>query len=364
MKIIEREKNMSHDTNYNFFIASDDYEILRFGGESVREESKEIEVMVRYFGDSGLTEELLKENSKKYNLEKMLDLVKKYFNREYGYYGNEIELSNNYQHSVNSYIFLDDERTQFVHMDELFESSIISFFLIMFKWTKELDNIDIYGDCFRYLLYILNDVCILGIIPDFDSNEELFKIINGDAQIMTLAYACYWTVVVFNLAHEVAHAYLASINKKFTKKKKEEFVADAIAYDIVLQIIVDQQKIPNQNRNLEDYTYLAPIMYMRFFDLFHYTDRVLYNKRIVNDTHPLPEERISHLFAIANDEKYMFETTDGNKLYDGFLDVYDEYRTQLLLKKERGKLDKIIRTDKREWRNVKDEQNRSKTVRL
>lgn len=353
---------MSYDSNYYFFLPPDDYEILRFGGETVRDESKEIEVMVRYFCDSGLSEEQLKENSKKYNLEKMLNLVKEYFNREYGYHGNEIELSNNYQHSVNSYIFLDDERTQFVHMDELFESSIISFFLIMFKWTKELDDINIYGDCFRYLLYILNDVSILGAIPDYTSNEELFRILNGDAQIMTLAYACYWTVVVFNLAHEVAHAYFASINKKFKKKKNEEFAADAIAYDIVLQIIVDQQKIPYEDRNLEEYTYLAPIMYMRFFDLFYYTDRVLYNKRIVSDTHPLPEERIRHLFAIANDEKYMFETIDGNHLYDGFLDVYDEYRTQLILKKERGKLDKIIRTDKREWRKLKDEQNGSKTI--
>ena len=31
--------------------------------------------------------------------------------------------------------------------------------------------------------------------------------------------------------------------------------------------------------------------------------------------------------------------------YSGFLDAYDEYRTQLILKKERGKLVKIIRTE-------------------
>ena len=42
-------------------------------------------------------------------------------------------------------------------------------------------------------------------------------------------------------------------------------------------------------------------------------------------------------------------------MYAGFLDAYDEYRTQLLMKKERGKLDKIIRTEKREQRGRKDE---------
>ena len=31
-----------------------------------------------------------------------------------------------------------------------------------------------------------------------------------------------------------------------------------------------------------------------------------------------------------------------NHLYGGFLDVYDEYRDQVFLKKEKGKLDKIF----------------------
>lgn len=67
------------------------------------------------------------------------------------------------------------------------------------------------------------------------------------------------------------------------------------------------------------------------------------------------KEAICHLFAIANDDKYDFDTENGNHLYAGFLDAYDEYRTQLLMKKERGKLDKIIRTEKREQRGRKDE---------
>lgn len=37
-----------------------------------------------------------------------------------------------------------------------------------------------------------------------------------------------------------------------------------IAYDIVLRIIMDADK----EHILEDYTYLAPMMYMDFFDLY------------------------------------------------------------------------------------------------
>lgn len=355
---------MSENFSAKFFLPPDDYEILRFGGESVKDEEKGMERMMKYYQESGLTEEQLRENNQKYNLNQMFQVVKDYFEREYGYHGKGMELSNSYQHSVNSYIFLDEGRAPFVHIDELFESSMMSFFLVIFNWSKKFDDPKMYGNCFLYLLYIMNDVSILGDIPDEKSNEELLKIMQGDAQIMDLASSCYWTVVIFSLAHEVAHSYFASVGRKFPDRRKEEFEADAIAYDIVLKIIIDQSRMEEYKRIIEDYTYLAPVMYMQFFDLFYYTDRVLYNKRITTDTHPLPKDRISHLFAIANDEKYDFDTVDGNYLYNGFLDVYDEYRTQLILKKERGKLDKIIRTEERERRQRRDEQNASRAIGL
>lgn len=231
----------------------------------------------------------------------------------------------------------------------------MAFFLVIFKWSKEFDNLEVYSNCFTYLLFIMNDVSILGDIPNEKSNEMLLQIIDGDTQIMNLASSCYWTVVIFSLAHEVAHSYFASIGEKFPNRKKEEFEADAVAYDIVLKIIIDCSRKGEVNRIIEDYAYLSPVMYMQYFNLFYYTDRVLYNRMIMTNTHPLPNERICHLFAIANDDKYDFDTENGNHLYAGFLDAYDEYRTQLLIKKERGKLDKIIRTEKREQRGKKDE---------
>lgn len=97
------------DSKARFFLPPDDYEILRFGGESVKDEEKGIKRIMKYYHDSGLTEEQLRENNKKYNLEQMLQIVKEYFGREYGYRGEGIVLSNRYQRSVNSYIFLEDE---------------------------------------------------------------------------------------------------------------------------------------------------------------------------------------------------------------------------------------------------------------
>ena len=117
-----------------------------------------------------------------------------------------------------------------------------------------------------------------------------------------------------------------------------------IAYHIVLKIIIEND---GDKRILEKYTYLAPMMYMDFFDLYYYTDRVLYKTRFYDPQHPLPGDRKNRLFAIVNKDEYDFDTVDGNHLYSGFLDVYDEYKDQVLLKMERGKLDKVLHIKRR-----------------
>lgn len=72
------------------------------------------------------------------------------------------------------------------------------------------------------------------------------------------------------------------------------------------------------------------------------------NKTMLSDSeHPNPVKRKGKLFAIVDRDEYDFDTIDGNHLYGGFLDVYDEYRDQVFLKKEKGKLDKIIHTERR-----------------
>lgn len=187
---------------------------------------------------------------------------KKQFAKEYGYTGNDIELSNIYQNTINSYIYNDKINPVFIHIDELFESTVMGFLLATFKWSKNFNNLDIYGDCFIYLLFLMNDVCIFGEMQEFEANQALMETIKGDIQILQLAEDCYWTIVVFSLAHEMAHAYFA-IGKKYSKErtKEEEYAADMVAYNIVLKIIMEGRE---SNAILEEYTYLAPMIYMDF----------------------------------------------------------------------------------------------------
>lgn len=49
---------------------------------------------------------------------------------------------------------------------------------------------------------------------------------------------------------------------------------------------------------------------------------------------------------------------DGNHLYSGFLDVYDEYKEQIRLKMEKGKLEKILRTERRQQMRRKDDDDK------
>lgn len=329
-----------------FMLPPDEYEIFKFGGSSLKDEERGIKTMLKYFS-SYFTEEQLKENIEKYNLRTMFDIVKRYFAKEYGFTGTEIELSNLYQNSINSYIYNDRVNPAFIHIDELFESTVMGFLLAMLKWSKDFDNLETYGECFRYVLFLMNDVCIFGEMQGMDANQVLLDTVNGDIQILQLAEDCYWTIVVFSLAHEIAHAYLAAIGRKYTEKhpEKEEYDADMIAYHIVLKIIIEEK---GENTVLEDYTYLAPTIYMDFFDLYYYTDRVLYKTVFYDWQHPTPIKRKNRLFAVVDKDDYNFNTVDGNHLYSGFLDVYDEYKDQLLLKMERRKLDKVLWTEKRE----------------
>lgn len=328
------------------FMVRSNYEIFKFGGSSLKNDEHGVKMMMQYFSEY-FTEEQLKENMQHYNLNQMFELVKRYFLEEYKYTGNNIELNNRYQKTINSYIFDDTKNPAVVHIDELFESTVMAFFLAMFKWSKDFDDLEVYGDCFRYMLYLMNDVCILGEMQGEDASRKMLKLISGDVQILQLAESCYWTVLVFSVAHEIAHAYLSNIGKVYTKQhpEKEEFDADRIAYDIVLKIIMDKE---DNNAVLEEYTYLAPMMYMDFFDLYYYTDRVLYKTVFYDSTHPALKKRKNHLFGIVDKEEYVFDTEMGNHLYSGFLDVYDEYKAQVLLKMERGKLAKILRTKERE----------------
>lgn len=155
-----------------------DYILHRSGNKSVQNDKTGIQRMLQNF-NGAFTEEQLRENMEKYNLTKMFELVKKYFKREYDYEDDSIILSNNYQQSINSYLYDDQVNPIFIHVDELLESTMIAFLAAAFKWSKEFENLEVYGECFKYVLFLLNDVCIFGKMQGVEANNVLLKLLSN-----------------------------------------------------------------------------------------------------------------------------------------------------------------------------------------
>lgn len=219
------------------------YDLYKTGGSTLKDEKRGLRLMLQYFSGHFTGEQLI-ENMQRYNVENMLALIKDFFRKEFGYAAENVELNNLYQRTVNSYIYNDGKNPAVVHIDELFESTMMAFFLAMFKWSKDFADLGVYGNCYRYVLYLMNDVCILGEMQGEDAVRAMMEMIAGDLQILQLAEDCYWTVLAFSMAHEVAHAYIAAMGRKYTEEhpEREEFDADEIAYHIVLKINLISKK--------------------------------------------------------------------------------------------------------------------------
>lgn len=113
------------------------YDIYKSGGTTLKDEGRSLGLMMQYFSGQ-FTEGQLKENMQRYNVENMLALVKDYFKKEFGYAAENVELNNRYQRTVNSYIYNDEQNPAVVHIDELFESTMMAFFLACSNGQKIL----------------------------------------------------------------------------------------------------------------------------------------------------------------------------------------------------------------------------------
>lgn len=279
----------------------------------------------------------------------MLDIVRRSFQTWYSYDCTDIFLNNNYQKSFNSYAYVDRINPTFIHVDQLLETIILNFLLVVLKWAKELENNADGKSYFKYLIYLLNELCIFGELPSEGAKAVLMEKLADDSQIINLASDCHWGIMVFTVAHEIAHAYQMDTNPEYWEghPKESEFDADAIAYDILLRLITDGQ---GKNLIIQEYAYLAPMMYMDFFNLYYYTDYILYGTMYSSQTHPTPDERKAVLFTIVEREIYQLDTVEGNVVYQWFCWVYDMFMEKLPEYKRKGKLDSIIHDELRKKR--------------
>lgn len=328
-----------------YLLSPDPYMIIRHAGTDQRCSDLADDNIRRFFPKISKEEyENYVGDNQAFN--EMLNLVREAFQRWYNFDCVDIFLNNSYQKDFNSYAYVDRHNPVFIHVDQLLETIILNFMLVVLKWAKEVENSADESSLFRYLVFLMNELCIFGRLPAEDAKAALMHKVSDDQQIMNLASDCNWAIMVFTVAHEIAHAYQMNTNPCYWEKhlKEAEFDADAIAYDILLRLIMDKQE---RFLVMEEYTYLAPMMYMDFFNLYYYTDYILYGTLYNSHTHPTPEERKNALFTIVDKDIYQLDTEEGNVVYQWFCLVYDLFVEKLRQHKESGKLDGIIHKELR-----------------
>ncbi len=289
---------------------------------------------------SSISKDDIKKALLTHNTDLIFEKVKNKFHEIYGFDAPEVNfLNNRTMGSINAF-YHDD----LIFLDRMIEDTLHEIFMITFIWAKYFDDEDLYGRFFNYMTTAIYAAVVDKGTYNIYQLEYIKKEIDEWSNVINIASCCQYFCIYFCIAHEYAHKYIASKQIKINKMQ-EEFKADAMAYDIVLQLMEDEEENCDvKNRELFDYCYLVPIMMLDCLDLLFYSNRLISGKYVENDgIHPKIKSRKEHLFSIPYSDKYKFDTEEGNAVYGFFLDVTDKYKTELLYRKENGMLNKLIK---------------------
>ncbi len=290
---------------------------------------------------NSVTRELISSALDEHNTNNIFKRLKVKFKELYSYDANELQLIDNRSMDVMG-AFIDDK---YVFFDSFLEETLHPFFIITIIWAKYFDDKDKYGKFFNYLTAAIYAVIKDRGMYNIYKNRYIKDEISQWTSTVNLAVSCQYFCMYFCLAHEIAHGYIKSRSMNISSKS-EEYKADSIAYEVVLSLMEDEKEsnLPVQDRELFEYCYLAPMMLFDMWDLIFYTERVLFQRTIINDSHPSIKKRKENLFSIPyDDDKFKFDTEEGNAVYNAFTDVIDKYKTELLYRNEHGQIEELIR---------------------
>lgn len=328
-------------------VAEEYQELLDAGTDDSSLEIAE-ENLKRFFPDIPLEDSLhlIKTN---HVFTELLHMVQEAFIKWYDWDLDKIIINQKNQNSIISYAVTDVDYPMFIHVGALLDSTIFCFMTVMLKWAKASENNLSEQGCFNQLLFIMNEMALMGLLPDDSGKVAILGDIADDIQLQNLVSDCYWAMLLFTVGHEIAHIYQMSTNPSYwlTHRSEAERNADYIGYDILLHLIMEPT---GHDLKMENYVYLAPMMYMDMFELVFFTDQILYGTVTSTGYHGTSEERKENLFSQVDDEKYQFDTNLGNSVYQSFLDSYDKYCELLQEYKDNHRIDGIIHLKEREER--------------
>ena len=234
-----------------------------------------------------------------------------------------------------------------VYVDELILSALFEYIAVYYLWARDFEDRDVFSFCFRYTAGLLNYSCRLGILTNAEREAQLVEQIfrRSDINAVNLISDLYWSCLAFAFCHEIAHIYLRHTEQGDGSGNlwEKEYEADAVGYDVYLQIIEKASKYSKEPfaEVFHDYLYTAPMILFQFYEDTCFMSYWLFGEQAGN-SHPPLHERFHALLRISERPEYTFETGEGNDLLNNYMDISDCFREQLILKLRKGKLHPII----------------------
>lgn len=313
-------------------------------------------------------EEIAKENiDRPYNKglteEKLIDILNMHSMKK-RYEKIQVKFKDIYQFDAKDFLLMDnkisgrlvayfDSSGKKIYFDGMIENSYFSIFLIIFIWSNHYEEKTRFSDYFKYLT-----TALYAIIKDEQvANVQKFKYIEEDfynnEQILNISTSCVVFSLYFNLAHELAHAmfsekpeYLNQVvseRYKDSSEKNEELMADLIAYDVTLRLMIDEKNSEEKNKELSEFAYLSPLMLFDIYELLDEVSRAINGKGYsAYHDHPEIKERKEILLKLPYEDRYDFDSTDGNVIYNFFLDAKELYLEILNNNIKNGMFSKLI----------------------
>lgn len=285
----------------------------------------------------------------------LFDLIKSAFELEHatkidvsfktGYVYSE-SYENSVKHSEASRAY---STSQTVYIDQLLSSVLFDYIAVYYLWATNLDDLDVYGFCFKKALYLLDSCYRKGnMVPD-ESKSEIIEMIAANCvdAAPSVISDVYWSTLAFAMCHEIAHIHLGHTELDYCDKNsiwEMEYAADELGNRVFLNFVNGKyREIDSQFFEIfNTYVYTAPQILFLFYEDLYFMGQWMYGE-LPGDSHPDLKSRIERMLVQSEDPSFDFDTEEGNALLASHWNISDLFREEFFLKLKNGKLEEVKR---------------------
>ncbi len=293
------------------------------------------------------TENELRSIVEQHSVTHVLEKIKRKFLEKYNFFDNNLHIIHDKSFYELNMFYTQDKNGNAIFCDVLFSDFIHAVFVIAFLWDEYVLDDKMFMIYYKYMITVFYALIANKDKCDIYKFKHVLTEIKKGSSIFNVAVGCQYFSLYFAIAHEVAHAYIKSMKLESTDIE-DEYLADAIAYEIILEIFLDERKqVDICDRELLDYCYMAPMMLCDLFEIYYFLYPIFMdNHVIVDNTHPAPYKRKKSLFAVLK-KKYGFiknneYAMNANTVYSNFGRIMKEFRYAIRVDNQRGKLNSLI----------------------